>query len=81
MSHGNNATSNEVEPLTLANKVIEVFVLCCIIIVSILGNGSLWIVVLRSRALRTLTSMFILGLSMAGRGFPFLSLYIYVNAM
>lgn len=46
-------------------KVIEALVLCVIIIVSVVGNTSLWVVVLRSRALRSITSMFILGLSAA----------------
>ena len=53
--------------VSTANKVIEVTILIGIIVTSVLGNGSLWIVVLRSRALRSLTSMFILGLSMAGK--------------
>lgn len=66
MSSG-NGTSGDTNELPTGNKVIEVIILCIIIVVSVLGNGSLWIVVLRSRALRTLTSMFILGLSMAGK--------------
>ncbi|XP_052769272.1 D(2)-like dopamine receptor isoform X2 [Mya arenaria] len=53
------------EEIPTAYRVIEGIVLSLVICVSVIGNMSLWIVVLRSRALRTLTSMFILGLSTA----------------
>ncbi|WAR18405.1 hypothetical protein MAR_000243 [Mya arenaria] len=49
------------EEIPTAYRVIEGIVLSLVICVSVIGNMSLWIVVLRSRALRTLTSMFILG--------------------
>ncbi|WAR15244.1 ACM3-like protein [Mya arenaria] len=71
MSDSGNTTSQTTVALTTtkdiptANRVIEGIVLSVLIIVSVTGNLSLWIVVLRSRALRTLTSMFILGLSTA----------------
>ncbi|WAR29333.1 OAR-like protein [Mya arenaria] len=67
---GNTSTETTVtltttEDIPTANRVIEGIVLSVLISVSVIGNLSLWIVVLRSRALRTLTSMFILGLSTA----------------
>ncbi|WAR15250.1 OAR-like protein [Mya arenaria] len=71
MSNSGNITTQTTVALTTTedipttNRVIEGMVLSLLISVSFIGNLSLWIVVLRSRALRTLTSMFILGLSSA----------------
>ena len=48
-----------------AAKVIEVIVLCLIIIAAVVGNISIWIIIINSKALRTITNMFILGLSAA----------------
>ncbi|WAR15251.1 OAR-like protein [Mya arenaria] len=71
MSYSGNTTTRTIaalppaEDIPSANRVIKGIVLSVLISVSLIGNLSLWIVVLRSRVLRTLTSMFILGLSTA----------------
>ncbi|XP_052224827.1 D(2)-like dopamine receptor [Dreissena polymorpha] len=59
------ALTSEYNDVTTASKVIETIVMILIMIITTVGNVCLWVVVLRSRALRTLTSMFILGLSTA----------------
>ena len=64
---GDIATENSLT----ASNVVEILLMCLIIVVNIVGNVSLWIVVLRSRTLRTVTNMFILGLSAAGNGFMY----------
>ncbi|KAH3691790.1 alpha-2Da adrenergic receptor-like [Dreissena polymorpha] len=51
--------------VSMASKVVETTVLCVIISITIVGNVCLFAVVLRSKALRNLTNMFILGLSTA----------------
>ncbi|KAH3691775.1 hypothetical protein DPMN_192306 [Dreissena polymorpha] len=61
------ALTSEYNDVTTASKVIETIVMIVIMIITTVGNVCLWVVVLRSRALRTLTSMFILGLSTAGK--------------
>lgn len=65
MAQGN--ISNAFQRLSIADQVMEVTMLGIIIVVSLVGNCTLWIVILRSKALRTITSMFILGLSAAGK--------------
>jgi hypothetical protein len=50
-------------------KTVECLVLCLIIAFCVIGNASLWIVVLSSKGLRTVTNMFILGLSAAGNDY------------
>jgi len=53
--------------VSLTSKVIEVLVLVILCAVASVGNVSLWIIVLQNKGLRTMTSMFILGLSLAGQ--------------
>jgi hypothetical protein len=60
------------------SRTIESLVLCFIITFSIIGNTSLWIVVIKSKGLRTVTNMFILGLSAAGNVIVTLHLYMHV---
>ena len=50
-------------------RALEAFLLCLVMIFSAVGNISLWIIVLTTPALRSLTNMFILGLSAAGNVF------------
>ncbi|KAH3783893.1 hypothetical protein DPMN_161843 [Dreissena polymorpha] len=61
------ALTSENTDVTTASKAIETIVLVVIMTITTVGNVCLWVIVLRSRALRTLTSMFILGLSTAGK--------------
>lgn len=63
-TNSSNTDSSPVES-TLAVKVIVAFVLCVIIVTAVVGNISIWIIILTTRALRTITNMFILGLSAA----------------
>ena len=53
------------EDSTEAALVIEAFILCAIIVIAVGGNVSIWIIILKNRVLRTITNMFILGLSAA----------------
>ena len=46
-------------------KVIEVVVLCLIIVAAVMGNVSIWIIIISTTALRTVTNMFILVLCAA----------------
>ena len=46
-------------------KVIEVVVLCLIIVAAVVGNVSIWIIIISTKALRTVTNMFILVLCAA----------------
>lgn len=66
MSMTSDGADNVGDEVSTGSKAVEATVLCIIISVSIVGNTSLWIVVLQARALRTVTNMFILGLSAAG---------------
>lgn len=45
--------------------ILQAVVLCFIIVLAFTGNLSLWIIICKSRELRTVTNMFILGLSAA----------------
>ncbi|XP_060591872.1 alpha-2Da adrenergic receptor-like isoform X3 [Ruditapes philippinarum] len=54
-----------VDDYPTGSKAIEILILCMIIVINAVGNVSLWFVVLRSQTLRTVTNMFILGLSAA----------------
>ncbi|XP_045161636.2 tyramine receptor Ser-2-like isoform X2 [Mercenaria mercenaria] len=53
------------DSILAGSKAVEALVWCIIIGFSVIGNTSLWIVLLRSQSLRTVTNMFILGLSAA----------------
>ena len=44
-------------------RVIEAVLLCCISAVSLVGNTSLWIIILRSKRLKTCSNYLILSLS------------------
>ena len=48
-----------------AAKSIEALVLCLIITAAVVGNVSIWIIIISTKSLRTITNMFILGLSAA----------------
>ena len=58
-------TDRSVEESTAATRVIEAFILCVIIVTAVIGNILIWIIILTTRAFRTTTNMFILGLSAA----------------
>ena len=49
----------------LTERIIEALILCAICVISILGNVSLWIIVLRNRTLRTAANALLLCLSTA----------------
>ena len=58
-------TDQSEEESTEATRVIEALILSVIIVAAVVGNISIWIIILTTRALRTTTNMFILGLSAA----------------
>ena len=63
-THSNQTEASSGES-SVAVLVIEAFILCIIILTAVVGNVSIWIIILKTRALRTITNMFILGLSAA----------------
>ena len=64
-SNSSDNTDQTIEESSEAARVIEAFILCVIIIAAVVGNISIWIIILTTRPLRTITNMFILGLSAA----------------
>ena len=58
-------TAPALEESSEVTEVIEALVLCVIIVTAVVGNISIWIIIVTTMALRTTTNMFILGLSAA----------------
>ena len=60
-----DGTGQSSEESSDATKVTEAFILCVIIIAAVVGNISIWLIIIMTKPLRTTTNMFILGLSAA----------------
>ncbi len=59
-----NVTSSD-ELGRVPERIVEAVILTLIIVVAITSNVSIWIIVLKSKVLRTVTNIFMLGLSAA----------------